>query len=70
MVEKDLGRLPPVKTEAEYEPEGIPAPAATKAAGRARRCVAVARRTAPRRASRASVIDRSPPRFPSRDGEI
>ena len=41
---KDLRRLLPMKTKAEYDPDNIPLPAASKAVGRAQRCVAVARR--------------------------
>lgn len=43
-VEKDLVRLLPMKTRAEYEPDQIAKSAAEKAVERARRCVAVARR--------------------------
>ncbi len=43
-VNKDLRRLLPMKTKAEYDPDSIPIPAASKAVGRAHRCVAVARR--------------------------
>ena len=39
---KDLRRLLPMKTKAEYDPDNIPLPAASKAVGRAQRCVAVA----------------------------
>lgn len=47
-VEKDLVRLLPMKTKAEYEPDQISKSAAEKAVERARRCVVVARRvTAP-----------------------
>jgi len=41
---KDLRRLLPMKTKAEYDPDNIPLSAASKAVGRAQRCVAVARR--------------------------
>ena len=41
---KDLRRLLPLKTKAEYDPDDFPLSAASKAVGRARRCVAVARR--------------------------
>ena len=41
---KDLRRLLPMKTKAEYDPDDIPLFAASKAVGRAARCVAVARR--------------------------
>lgn len=41
-VEKELRRLLPLKTKAEYEPEGIAAGVARKAVERAERCVAVA----------------------------
>ena len=50
-VARDLRRLLPLKTKAEYDPDYIALSAASKAVGRARRCVAVARRvvsTAPR----------------------
>jgi hypothetical protein len=43
-IERDLGRLLPLKTKAEYEPDEIPASEATRAVERARRCVDVARR--------------------------
>lgn len=45
-VERNLGRLLPLKTKAEYEPEDIPASEATRAVERATRCVAVATRLA------------------------
>ena len=48
-IERDLGRLLPLKTKAEYEPDEIPASEATRAVERARRCVAVARRVAAER---------------------
>lgn len=43
-VEKDLVRLLPMKTKAEYDPGEIPKSAAEKAVERARRCVQVAQR--------------------------
>jgi uncharacterized protein YbjQ (UPF0145 family) len=43
---KDLARLLPMKTRAEYEPDEIPKSGATKAVERAQRIVAVARRIA------------------------
>lgn len=46
-VEKDLRRLLPLKTKAEYDPDDIPLSAASKAVDRAQRCVAVARRVLP-----------------------
>ncbi|TVR20852.1 MAG: HEPN domain-containing protein [Ilumatobacter sp.] len=45
-VEKDLRRLLPLKTRAEYEPDDIAPGVATKALERAQRCVAVARTVA------------------------
>lgn len=45
-VAKDLVRLLPMKTRAEYEPDEIPKSDAKKAVDRARRVVAVARRVA------------------------
>jgi len=45
-VERNLGRLLPLKTKAEYEPDNIPASEAARAVERAGRCVAVARRLA------------------------
>ena len=45
-VEKELRRLLPLKTKAEYEPDDIAARVATKAVERAKRCVAVARAVA------------------------
>jgi hypothetical protein len=42
-VEKELRRLLPLKTKAEYEPEDIPISMARKAVERAQRCVGVAR---------------------------
>ncbi|MGQ0847731.1 MAG: HEPN domain-containing protein [Actinomycetota bacterium] len=41
---KDLSRLFPLKTKAEYEPDGIPVPAASNAVERAQRCVGIAHR--------------------------
>lgn len=41
---KDLQRLLPLKTTAEYEPDDIPLPKASTAVQRAKRCVDVARR--------------------------
>jgi len=43
-VAKELGRLIPMKTRAEYEPDDISKPDAAKAVERARRSVEVARR--------------------------
>lgn len=43
-LEKNLRRLLPMKTKAEYEPDDIPLSAASKAVERAQRCVAIARR--------------------------
>ncbi|MCP3912014.1 MAG: DNA-binding protein [Actinomycetia bacterium] len=45
-VEKDLRRLLPLKTKAEYEPDDIAAGVATKAVERSQRCVAVAQAVA------------------------
>lgn len=45
-VAKDLGRLLPMKTRAEYEPDQIPKSDAARAVERARRIVAVAKRVA------------------------
>lgn len=42
-VEKELRRLLPLKTKAEYEPDDVAPGVATKALERAQRCVAVAR---------------------------
>lgn len=42
-VEKELRRLLPLKTTAEYDPDNISLPTALKAVKRAQRCVAVAR---------------------------
>jgi hypothetical protein len=43
-VGRNLGRLLPLKTKAEYEPEDIPKSEAKRAVDRASRCVAVATR--------------------------
>jgi hypothetical protein len=43
-VERELRRLLPLKTKAEYEPDDIAPSVATKAVERAQRCVAVAQR--------------------------
>ncbi|MCP3993762.1 MAG: HEPN domain-containing protein [bacterium] len=43
-VEKDLRRLLPLKTKAEYDPDDIPLSTASRAVARAQRSVAVARR--------------------------
>lgn len=45
-VERDLRRLLPLKTKAEYEPDDIAPSIAAKAVERAQRCAAVARRVA------------------------
>ena len=45
-VEKDLRRLLPLKTKAEYEPDSVARGAATKAVERAQRCVTIARAVA------------------------
>lgn len=45
-VERDLRRLLPLKTKAEYEPDDIAPSVAAKAVERAQRCAAVARRAA------------------------
>ena len=42
-VERDLRRLLPLKTKAEYEPDDVAGGVATKAVERAQRCVTVAR---------------------------
>ncbi len=47
-VERDLRRLLPLKTRAEYEPDAIASGSARKAVERAHRCVAVARAVAAR----------------------
>lgn len=41
-VAKELGRLLPLKTKAEYDPDDIAKGVATKAVERARRCVTIA----------------------------
>ena len=43
-VAKELIRLLPMKTKAEYEPDAVSKSAATKAVERAQRCVTIARR--------------------------
>ena len=43
-VDKDLGRLVALNTEAEYEPDEVPLSEARRAVERAKRCVLVARR--------------------------
>ncbi len=45
-VERELRRLLPLKTKAEYDPDDIAIATATKAVERAQRCAAVARRVA------------------------
>ncbi|VAW08992.1 hypothetical protein MNBD_ACTINO01-1786 [hydrothermal vent metagenome] len=45
---KELRRLLPLKTKAEYDPDDIPLSAASRAVDRAHRCVAIARRVQPR----------------------
>lgn len=45
-VERDLRRLLPLKTKAEYEPDDIAPSVAVKAVERAQRCATVARRVA------------------------
>ncbi|HHC07407.1 MAG TPA: hypothetical protein ENK55_01635 [Actinobacteria bacterium] len=45
---KELRRLLPLKTKAEYDPDDIPLSAASRAVDRAHRCVAIARRAQPR----------------------
>jgi len=45
-VAKDLRRLLPLKTKAEYEPDAVAAGVATKAVERAQRCVVTARAVA------------------------
>jgi hypothetical protein len=47
-LQKELRRLLPMKTKAEYEPDSIPIPLASRAVERAQRCVAVAQRVQPR----------------------
>ena len=46
-VARHLARLLPLKAKAEYDPSGIPGPAARKAVEAARRAVGVARRVVP-----------------------
>jgi hypothetical protein len=43
-VSRELTRLLPLKTRAEYDPDDVPSPTATRAVEQARRCVAAARR--------------------------
>lgn len=45
-VEKELRRLLPLKTKAEYEPDDVAAGVATKAVERAQRCVSIAQTVA------------------------
>ena len=45
---KELRRLLPLKTKAEYDPDDIPLSVASRAVDRAQRCVAIARRVQPR----------------------
>jgi hypothetical protein len=45
-IEKELRRLLPLKTKAQYEPDDVAPAVATKAVERARRCVTVARAVA------------------------
>jgi hypothetical protein len=45
-IEADLRRLLPLKTKAEYDPDGVAPSAATKAVERAQRCTQVSRRVA------------------------
>ena len=45
-VEKELRRLLPLKTKAEYVPDDVSAGVASKAVDRAERCVAIARKAA------------------------
>lgn len=45
-VDKDLRRLLPLKSRAEYQPDAIAASVASKAVERARRCATIARRVA------------------------
>ena len=47
-VERDLRRLLPLKTKAEYEPDDIAPSVAAKAVEHAQRCAAAARRVADR----------------------
>jgi HEPN domain len=46
-LDKDLARLLPLKTKAEYEPDGVRLSEARRAVERAKRCVLVARRVVP-----------------------
>jgi hypothetical protein len=50
-VERDLLRLLPLKTKAEYDPDDVPQATARRAVEWAQRCVAVARRVAARQSS-------------------
>lgn len=43
-LEKNLARLLPLKTKAEYDPDEVPLAEARRAVDRARRCVTIARR--------------------------
>jgi len=43
-MERDLRRLLPMKTKAEYDPDDTPLTVASRAVGGALKCVAVARR--------------------------
>ena len=45
-IARDVRRLLPLKTRAEYEPDDVPPSIAAKAVERARRCVSIARRVA------------------------
>lgn len=47
-IEKDLRRLLPLKTRAEYEPSAVAEGVAAKAVERAKRCVSIARTVAPK----------------------
>ena len=51
-LDKELSRLLPLKTKAEYDPEDIPIHEAGTAVRRAERCVAIARRVVAARPSR------------------
>jgi hypothetical protein len=51
-LEKDLLRLLPFKTKAEYDPDDVPKATARKAVDWAKRCVIVARRVAATQATR------------------
>ena len=46
-LDKDLARLLPLKTKAEYEADGVPLSEARRAVERARRCFLIARRVVP-----------------------